>query len=334
LTDSPTAVVRWVSADRGRQEQACRSDAAAIDRLVDALERFRRCDVPAFECWFFAEFGSKYSELARRWAIRDFRKRMIDAIADEVLRHNVASHVAYRMVRLRHEEGPGWEGPADGPPPDSTSAEDKQADWRRPLEALFGDRDETYPTVSSAPEGSVEAGVVSERSRRLYRRLAAALHPDRPATVRAKFGALVDDFWFAVQRAYRLGDQAALERFAALVAVRTGCSDSLSQIPDLEPVRGELSVQRRRLEEALDRAQCSPAWQFATTLEHRPMLQAIKSAVRERLGECLAEARDEARALETQLRALARPPVTRPRRAVRGGLRRPDEPPTQLSFDF
>lgn len=334
LTEHRQTLVRWVSEGRRREERACQSDAAAIDVLVDALERFRRQDVPAFERWFFAEFGSKYSELGRRWSVRDFRKRMLDAIADEVLRHNVPSHVAYRAVRLRYEEkSVGWEVPADAS--ETTAKDGPRADMRRPLDALFDDRDDTYEAVSPEAGSVASAVAVSERSRRLYRRLASALHPDRPRSLRLKFGVMVDEFWFAVQRAYRVGDEATLERFSALVAVRTGCSESLSAVPDLGPVREELATQRRRLEEALDRAQCSPAWQFGSTLENRFMLQAIKAAVKERLQECLAQAKKDERALETQLRALARPPVTRSRRSPRVASRAPGhEPPAQMSFDF
>ena len=325
--------MRWVSDGRRREEQACRSDAAAIDRLVDTLERYRRHDVPEFERWFFAEFGPKYSELGRRWSVRDFRKRMLDSIAEEVLRHNVASHVAYRAVRLRYEDKSELDVETGAP---ATANDTPRADMRRPLEALFDDRNETYRAVNPEPGSASEPGAVSERSRRLYRRLASALHPDRPQSVRMKFGVLVDEFWFAVQRAYRAGDQPTLERFSALVAVRTGCSESLSAVPDLQPVRSELAMQRRRLEEAVDRAQCSPVWQFVDTLANRFMLQAIKAAVKERLQECLVEAKRAERALETQLRTLARPPVTRTRRPPRAISRDPGstEPPAQMSFDF
>jgi hypothetical protein len=233
----------------------------AIVRLEAQISRYHEVDSPAFYLWYHREFGQILSR-------------------HRTLREQIAAHEFVGQDPDASTPGPAC-GETDGKATDSLPENDpSDSDYSRNT----GESDDEFSPATKEPH---------RECRRLFRRIAMQLHPDRggPLTEERKL------WWLQAQAAYEHGDLVSLKLILSRCTppqrtLTMSCSEILNLIQEMRHRAESLIGLRTRLRR-------EPAWRFTAKSDQ------ARASLRTRLARDLARIE---RALVERLRSVASSP--------------------------
>lgn len=283
----------------------------AITRLLEQirtarsrLDRFNRLDLPAYDDWMGARFGTLMASIRELRARADEIQDDLDRIDGLSFEENLPRHRAYARLFDAYIQ-PEWFANSTGLTLSDIEAQDESGDDDGDDDPYHNQFVEAFAELLGPyADPDEETAVVAAREERMricYRQLVRRLHPDhRPA----EDGDPSLELWHQAQLAYNQGDVARLEVLLTLTEMEAG---ELSMPIDRKAAAALIRKLRNtasHLDRQIEAGMAHDAWQFASRTDRAPLELAFE---RERLRERLTLEK-RVLSLERKMRRWSRPP--------------------------
>jgi hypothetical protein len=313
--------------DDRRCYEALRRD---LENSEHRLETFDTVDIPGFERWIGIQFGRRLNGM-RELELRIREKEIFLSRCRQARSRGLSAAAAYAWVKSEDERGafgtdsrsesaadaPFDEGEADGPETDS------EDDFFAFLSALG------FPGLDGDGDPRAESEAREQRVKKLFRRIALRLHPDRST----EFEGPQRELWEKACAAYAARDEFELEIVLSRVDAMDGADPSRNGLAWYGEMIEECRFRLGFLADAIAAASRHAAWGFS---ERKPA--ALKRLAR-RIERELEEDEDDLRrrldSLEWRIQDLERRLRRTEERKLKLKLRQPRAPdPRQSAFSF
>ncbi|HPA16786.1 MAG TPA: hypothetical protein PLU30_03490 [Verrucomicrobiae bacterium] len=277
------------------------------------LDRFNRLDLPAYDEWMSARFGTLLGAVRELRARADEIQDNLDRIDGLAFEENLPHHRAYARL-FDNYIGPEWFAEDTG-----LRLSDLEADDGSPEDE--GDDDPYHDQLAEAfaelmgpyADPDEETAVIAAREERMricYRQLARRLHPDHR---QSGDGGPWIELWHQAQEAYNQGDVARLEVLLTLTEMESGELAMPNGRDEAAALIRKLRHTLAHLSQQIEAGTAHDAWNFASRTDRAPLELSFE---REKLRERLTLER-RVLALERKLRRWSRPPRIGPPQASR-----------------
>ncbi|MCF7669783.1 MAG: J domain-containing protein [Verrucomicrobia bacterium] len=245
-----------------------------LQKAREELDDFEKNDIPAFNKWYYSNFGTLLTELREKQKRLMELQFLIGDIHDEAMLFNITYAQAYVRVMdavNNPEPEPLDDDDDDDDPFDSfdDEAEDSEnedeeqffRDFQDFINHMLGDNKDGFSSEFDFHQTKKEKEEREKRNSRLkelYRNLVQKLHPDKLE----KNSPEKLQYWYQVQEAYKNGDTEQLEVILAMCEIDDTGTPRNTPVSMLMQITNHFKAALKQIRSLIKEARRNPAWGF------------------------------------------------------------------------